>query len=294
LAVAAGDLAVCEEVLGAMDSADQVHEGITPLFVACDHARPFIVEMLVLRGADVNFHRESDGWTPLMAAARADAFGAIKVLMENGADIFYRSPGGETALDVAERRSTETSASEEKTPFALLMLRLLEKREELQAAFFEDLADVLAQAYDEDSPPLLTAVEREDDDYVMCLLDNGCPVNTKDKDGNTALLVAACLGRLGTVECLIDRGADVKATNAVGATALHQSCQRNLAQLAALLLERGADVNDVTFRGGISPNPTLLGQPPVLPRFPLTTFLVLPQASPPSCSRPTAAPPTAR
>jgi hypothetical protein len=221
--------------------------------------------------------------------------------------IFYRSPGGETALDVAERRSTETSASEEKTPFALLMLRLLEKREELQAAFFEDLADVLAQAYDEDSPPLLTAVEREDDDYVMCLLDNGCPVNTKDKDGNTALLVAACLGRLGTVECLIDRGADVKATNAVGATALHQSCQRNLAQLAALLLERGADVNDVTFRGGISPNPTLLGlprpcclcvvalsQPPVLPRFPLTTFLVLPQASPPSCSRPTAAPPTAR
>ena len=201
LAVAQGSLEVAEEVLGPSGDPDgDLHEGATPLFVACTKGHCFVVEMLLLRGANPNLL--CNGLSALTAAARANAFGSIKVLMENGADINSQDTEGKTALDWAEEARRAVSSQDGglatlPQPFVLQLLRLLARKAHLDPTFFEDMVDVLAQAHDEDSPALLTAVERGDTDFVCCLLDDGAEVNDRDTEGSTALLLTSCIGNLG-------------------------------------------------------------------------------------------------
>jgi len=92
---------------------------------------------------------------------------------------------------------------------------------------------------------LLMASERQLD-VVNLLLARGAKVNAKDKAGWTPLMQASYnapyTGNPAIVEALLDRGADLNARGSLGETALMLACERHL-NVVKLLVDRGADLN---------------------------------------------------
>ncbi|XP_029350144.1 ankyrin repeat domain-containing protein 6 [Echeneis naucrates] len=77
-------------------------------------------------------------------------------------------------------------------------------------------------------------------DVLAALIQGGCAVDLKDRDGNTALHEVSWHGFSLCVKLLVKAGADVHIRNKAGNTALHLACQNAHAQTARLLLLGGA------------------------------------------------------
>jgi len=91
---------------------------------------------------------------------------------------------------------------------------------------------------------LLIAASEGDAANVRLLLSMTANANSKNEDGDTALLLAIRRDRtLDTVKALLDGNADVNARNNKNSTALMFSANNNDSELTHLLLEKGADVN---------------------------------------------------
>jgi len=114
------------------------------------------------------------------------------------------------------------------------------------------LGFLIAGCADRSTPAstLQKAVEDNDIDQVKLLLNAGTDVNAKDRDGATAIHMAAFHGHTEMVELLLDRGADVNAqTHDIQATALHAAALGGHAPTAQALLDRGAQVDAEDDKG---------------------------------------------
>lgn len=84
---------------------------------------------------------------------------------------------------------------------------------------------------------------------VQLLLANGVQVNSTDKDGSTALMLAASRGHTDVLQALLTKGADVNAQNSGGQTALMLAIVGGHGKVAQALLAKGAD-RDLKNRAG--------------------------------------------
>jgi serine/threonine protein kinase len=85
-----------------------------------------------------------------------------------------------------------------------------------------------------------------DNSVLMDLVSQGADVNAHDKEGWTALMLAAGRGDLKSTNFFFKHNASINATNTGGLTALMQAAssgQTDCAHCTQLLLEHGADVN---------------------------------------------------
>ena len=73
--------------------------------VVADHSMQDYIRELISVGADVNA-RSTDGWTPLMFAARKSTPEIVQLLLEKGADVNARGIFGRTPLMFAARKSS--------------------------------------------------------------------------------------------------------------------------------------------------------------------------------------------
>jgi ankyrin repeat protein len=87
------------------------------------------------------------------------------------------------------------------------------------------------------------AVKSGDREAVARSIKEGFNVNTKDKDGYTALLIAAEKGDIEITRLLVEKGADVNAKDKDGYTALMYVAYAGNLEIAKLLIKNGADVN---------------------------------------------------
>jgi ankyrin repeat protein len=71
----------------------------------------------------------------------------------------------------------------------------------------------------------------------------GMDINTGDKDGSSALMIASEKGDPEMVKLLIQSGADINAHNIDGYTGLMYAAYKGNRQIAELLVENKADVN---------------------------------------------------
>jgi ankyrin repeat protein len=78
---------------------------------------------------------------------------------------------------------------------------------------------------------------------VLELLKKGAPVDDKDGDGNTPLIIAASRGRLEIVRDLLAAKADIKARNNDDWDALAKACRLDRTDVALALIDAGADIN---------------------------------------------------
>ena len=79
------------------------------------------------------------------------------------------------------------------------------------------------------------------------MLQSGADINSRDGDGNPALLVAALQADAGAVEALLEAGADANATNQAGASALIYGAADP--KKVQVLLRHGADPNHASALG---------------------------------------------
>jgi len=87
------------------------------------------------------------------------------------------------------------------------------------------------------------AVKSGDKETVAMSIKEGFNLNTKDKDGYTALLIAAEKGDLEMAHLLVEKGADVNAKDKDGYTALMYVAYAGNLEIAKILIKNGADVN---------------------------------------------------
>jgi ankyrin repeat protein len=92
-----------------------------------------------------------------------------------------------------------------------------------------------------EQPALFWAIDSGHMDMVKLLLAHGALVESKDKNGLTALMCAG--GHMKIARLLLDKGADVNGANNYGVTALMFGAQLGAEDYMRLLIERGADLD---------------------------------------------------
>ena len=83
-----------------------------------------------------------------------------------------------------------------------------------------------------------------DTEWVKQLLDDGAPVDEKDEDGWTALMLANLKGHTELVKLLLDKGALLDEKDEDGNTALMEASKEGHTEIVQLLLDKGALVDE--------------------------------------------------
>jgi uncharacterized protein len=90
---------------------------------------------------------------------------------------------------------------------------------------------------------MLDAARRGSADQLLPLIDQGAPVNLRDSDGNSPLMLAAYHGHADLVRELAARGADVDLMNDRGQSPLAGVAFKGYTDVAKELLGAGADAD---------------------------------------------------
>jgi cytohesin len=224
---------------------DRTHEGLPPLAWAAVWGSTKSAELLVARGADVNW-TNGDGVTPLHVAAYNEQPAVAELLIRKGAKVDARTvSGGWTPLYKAIVRLAMRPATgippEAEAANAVKVVELL----------LASGADVNAQDV-KGFKPIHFAVMTKQKELVRVLIDKGADVNAKNVDGVNPLFMAAAGDAVEMAELLIAGGADVNARTAARYTPLGNAAAHGSSGVVRLLLDHGADLN-VVDKDGATP-----------------------------------------
>jgi ankyrin repeat protein len=120
----------------------------------------------------------------------------------------------------------------------------------------ENVIRLIKQGHDINLPeeyiPLLILVTKKNNLTILrILINNGIDIESKDPDGNTALIFAAKYGYEDIIKILLNYGANVNASNNEDETVLMNACvynsHKNSTNIFRLFLEHGADINGKTY-----------------------------------------------
>lgn len=134
-------------------------------------------------------------------------------------------------------------------------LKAVRDRDVMKAkGFIDKPGSTLINARDLDSgeTALIIVTKRRDAPWMGFLLQSGADVTARDKDGNTALLIAAGNGFPDGVRVMLSRRPPVDAVNNRGETALIRAVHAKDSASAQMLLTAGADPDRTDNLAGLS------------------------------------------
>lgn len=99
---------------------------------------------------------------------------------------------------------------------------------------------------------LIVAIADRNDDYTAFLLNQGADPNLAGKGGETPLIAAARVGYRDAAEWLLTKGAKVDGTNRMGETALIIAVQQRQLAIVRALLTAGANPDKTDNAAGLS------------------------------------------
>lgn len=152
---------------------------------------------------DINYQNE-DGDTALMMACQSLGTEALKVLLEHEADVNMKDAFGCTALALAYKHGNKKAVEV-----------LLDNQTE-EVVNTRDLNFIFWNVCEEGDIALAQA-----------LLLKGADIESKDYDGNTALMLACKNGHIDVVNLLLQQGASIYAKNNKGRDALYIAHSHN-------------------------------------------------------------------
>lgn len=191
-----------------------------PLHICATHGGA--VKLLLEKGADADA-LNAMGQTALMLAAAENKARPARHLLKHGADMNLQNRAGKSAFDIA-REGGE-----------MWVLYLFQE--------LQENAGELSQ----EAELLLDAVRTNDAHRLRRLLQRGYDVESKNLKGNTLMFLAAGRNRLEAVRVLHEFGADVNVTDQDGNSALQAAMRCGGTDAAKYLVEHGADVNHLGF-----------------------------------------------
>lgn len=219
--------------------------GFTALMTASVNGHKEVVELLLAKGADVNYHFYSEPVKPyytsaLSLAAENGHRDVVELLLAKGANDDF------SAMMVACRNGHRDIVELMRAKGPTVNTKVMNGTNVSMAYFLQE------------------ASERDQKDIVELLLATGADVDAKDHFGGTALIAASSRGRKDIVELLLARGADVNAKACVTSsmvvngvlpkpychTALILAAQYGHKEIVELLITAGADVNAKTGGDG--------------------------------------------
>jgi len=216
--------------------------GATALIMATFGGRIPVVKVLLDKGANIET-KDNKGSTPLMYAAQSGNTEMAALLLERGADITVKNNDGQTAAMVAEQNKKQELAamlSKVSDMPGSVDVNALARSTVLSERMNPYLSDLQKGTNINDL--LGRAVREGHSDVVAALIDKGANIEGKNKDGNTALLVATQEGKTDVVKLLLERGANLEAKDKDGKTALIESAQEGKTDVVKLLLEKGVNL----------------------------------------------------
>ena len=121
-----------------------------------------------------------------------------------------------------------------------------------QEAIDKNPSTILLTRDDNGDNALHIVTKRRDLPWLQFMLAKGVPVDSKDRDGNTALVDAARIGFEDGVNQLLEVGASPNLANNRGETALIVATQAHDLGSVRLLLQYGADPRETDHVAGMS------------------------------------------
>jgi cytohesin len=229
----------------------------TPLHWAVHGKQKQVIELLIVKGADINA-TDVGGDTPLQQAVLSSeeeiAWLIIAKATNVKLDIFSASWLGLTN-DVESLLQTTPGLVHAKNFFGTALHRAAE-------GGHKDVVELLtnkgANINDNGSAykltPLHKAAEGGHRDVVLFLISKGANVNARDDSGETPLHSAS--GRhKSIVELLISEGANVNSTGRSGITPLHRAAMGGNKEIVELLIFKGGNINAKYYYRGSDRTP---------------------------------------
>ena len=182
------------------------------------------------------------------------------ILLERGADINHKGPGGRTALiDAAARGNSRMVQVLFKKGFGVNDVNGSSGNALTAAAAMghtEAVQILLEGGADPDfigpqgKTALHTASESNECQIIEVLIEHGAKIDHENHEGETALFVASESLQMQTVRLLLENGAEVDHENHEGKTALFAASRHICARgMILFLLEKGAKINHQSCSG---------------------------------------------
>ena len=185
-------------------AADSVN-GDTPMSLAVISGHLEMVELLAKEGADLQVE-DADGNTPLLFAANAGRLAILKFLMQHGADVTHANAENRNALhyscEAAHHPCTElllTSPidvslqdAENNTPLHLACKST--STAPIVSSILSRSNLILNSRNDKNETPIICAMKSDCYDLISCLVSAGADIEARDKEGNSAVLLAGMKG----------------------------------------------------------------------------------------------------
>jgi ankyrin repeat protein len=231
----------------------------TPMIIAAEMETPYAEQMLEILlktgNADINL-RDSLGYQPLHIAARKGNLVAVKLLLENGAEVNSGSHGNRRrALHIAAthgdveiarlllEKGADVNVKVGGYGYTPLLLAVQEGSIGVLKVLLEHGVDINAKGYD--MTALVCAAQHEQWEIVRMLLqEDDIDINLKSTDGKTLLSSVIENGEMEVLEILLERDdVEIDSKEDDGSTPLLLAAYHARKDMVERLLEKGADAN---------------------------------------------------
>jgi ankyrin repeat protein len=199
--------------------------------------------------------------------------GIIRHLLQNGADTDYENDYGQTPQDLVGLAFIRKSRSPEILTELEALFPISRCIDDLELTYIQKIVvgtypialwpaiqalgpgalQIIHERDRDGATALHLAARRDDVAAVKTLLYAGARVNDPTKLGRTPLHMSLMAKEALCLDILLDSGADIGAVDDYGWTVLHVAAYVNHLSAVKKLLSRGVDVNQVTTEGGWSP-----------------------------------------